>query len=280
LIIAHTVKDLQSFLASKSSAQIGFVPTMGALHQGHLSLVTQAKAYCELVVVSIFVNPLQFNDPADFTKYPKVPDADAQLLRAIDCDLLFLPTYEEIYPSDFTKVQLDLAGLDAVLEGKSRVGHFDGVVQVLHRLFSIVQPHHAFFGLKDYQQCLVVKKLCSSHFTTLNLHFLPTQRADSGLALSSRNARLSDNGVKRAEKIAESLFGVRSLMSGYSPAETLAAIHEKLTPYVDSIDYLVIAETETLSPINTWESGKNYIILTAVYIEKVRLIDNFDFQYP
>lgn len=277
MIIAHTIKDLESFFEAHSGVQIGFVPTMGALHKGHLSLVKSAKQHSDVVVVSIFVNPLQFNDPADFKKYPVTIESDISLLTDTQCDLLFLPSYDEVYPAGFSSVVLPLDNIDNILEGASRKGHFDGVVQVLHRLFSIVSPTHAFFGLKDFQQCLVVKKLCDAFFPSIQLHFLPTMRMESGLAMSSRNTRLSEEGLNRAAAISKTLFAIKSLMNAYPPDAVADILKNKLSAFVDSIDYLVIVDPQTLSPILSWDSNKNYIILTAVFIEGVRLIDNFEF---
>lgn len=183
--------ELEIKTLKKAGRSIGFVPTMGALHSGHLSLIESAKSQCDVVVCSIFINPTQFNDAKDFDRYPRNYNDDAELLKSVNCDILFLPSVKEIYPDESFKLNIDFGFLETVLEGKYRPGHFKGVGMVVKRLFELVNPDHAFFGLKDYQQFMVIKKLVEIYQFPIQLHGMPTIREKDGLAMSSRNKLLN-----------------------------------------------------------------------------------------
>jgi len=274
LRIVKNINELREFVDSKKELKIGFVPTMGALHSGHLSLVENAKKISDIVVVSIFVNPLQFNNKEDLKKYPRDLGKDAEMLKTANCDLLFVPEVDDVFPSDFDKISVNLEGIDSVFEGAFRKGHFDGVVQVLYRLFSLINPSHVFFGLKDFQQCMVVKKLIESCFPNISLNLVPTVREENGLAMSSRNTRLSEEGVQKASNISKSLNNTCNLFPNKSPKELVEYFANQLKYSDVELEYVVVVDAETLTVPDTWENHKKYIILTAVYIEGVRLIDN------
>lgn len=272
--IAKTINELSQFISENIGNKIGFVPTMGALHQGHLSLIKAAGKSTDFVVVSLFVNPLQFNNPEDLEKYPRDLENDILLLEKSGCDLLFAPSVEEMYPENTPKIELDIKNLDSIMEGKMRKGHFDGVVQVLYRLFSVVKPDEVFFGLKDYQQCMVVKCVLKAYFPEIKLSLEPTVRETSGLAMSSRNQRLSKEGQEKAAEIFKTLSYCKSLYPLYTPQEIISRGKEMFKKSNIETEYLEIADSDNLNFPVSWEKNKNYIILAAVYIESVRLIDN------
>ncbi len=275
MLIAKTNKELKKFLENSDINQkIGFVPTMGALHLGHLKLIEKSKKENLFTVVSIFVNPKQFNNKEDFNKYPITINEDIELLKSVNCDLLYIPTYEEIYPSGMTNVDIPLHDLDKVYEGEKRPGHFAGVAAVVHRLFSLVEPHKAFFGLKDFQQCLVIKNLRDQYFKNIRLKFCPTIREKSGLAMSSRNKRLSKEGLKVASNIYKAMKEVKS---NFNKIDINTALNEGLKllkQYPIQIDYFSVANKHTLKPNKHWMPVRNNVLLVAVIIEDVRLIDN------
>jgi pantoate--beta-alanine ligase len=265
--------------AQKASGSIiGFVPTMGALHQGHVSLVTQCADLADKTVVSIFVNPLQFNNPEDYKKYPRNHDADIALLQKSRCDVLFLPEYQDIYPENLQSSEVDLGILDQVLEGHHRPGHFQGVAKVVERLFNIVTPELALFGMKDYQQLLVI-----SHMTTvLNLPVkiipCPVIRDRHGLALSSRNQRLTDNGRISARQIFQALKFCESGLTQKTKFNVLRAqAIEQLSKSGIETEYLALYDATKF--VEAQEASKgSYIVLFAGYLEGVRLIDNLMFS--
>lgn len=258
------------YLADQS---IGFVPTMGALHEGHLSLVERAKNECDVVVCSIFVNPTQFNDPKDLEKYPRPIEHDIELLEKANCDVLFLPEVEEIYRGD-DKWAIDLDGLDEFLEGSIRPGHYQGVTQVVKILFDIVVPTKAFFGQKDYQQLLVISKMVSKLGLNVKLEMCPTVREKDGLAMSSRNIRLSELERKnalalyRALQLAQSEFSTKSIQQ-----ITADATHYlETSPGID-LEYFQICDGLTLEPVSS-NRGSKLVALVAARLGHTRLIDN------
>jgi pantoate--beta-alanine ligase len=252
---------------------IGFVPTMGALHYGHISLVSSAMSQCDITIVSIFVNPTQFNNADDLLKYPRTLEADVELLSTINCDAVFAPSVEEMYPKNRDSIQLDLGNLANLMEGKFRPGHFDGVVDVVSRLFEIVKPTKAFFGLKDFQQVSVITFMTKKLNLPIEIIACPTLREDSGLAMSSRNMRLSELGKKDALHIYRSLSLAKELASNFSPFE----VKEKVINYFKEgkleLEYLEIVNPTTLESLNTeWVDGATACIVA--YCGDVRLIDN------
>jgi pantoate--beta-alanine ligase len=275
MLIAKTNKELKKFLENREMNQkIGFVPTMGALHHGHLKLIEKSKKESLFTVVSIFVNPKQFNNKEDFNKYPITINEDIKLLKSIDCDLLYMPTYEEIYPSVLENIDIPLHDLDKVFEGEKRPGHFKGVAAVVHRLFSLVEPHKAFFGLKDFQQCLVIKNLRDQYFKNIKLKFCPTIREKSGLAMSSRNKRLSKEGLIIASNIYKAMKEVKSKYNHLDVNTALKEGLKILKNHPIEIDYFSVANKNTLKPNKQWMPVRNNVLLVAVIVEEVRLIDN------
>lgn len=260
--------------------RIGFVPTMGALHAGHMSLIEKSKSTCDVTVSSIFVNPTQFNDPKDFEKYPVTITNDLLLLTNVGCDILFLPSVKEIYPHGTAfRDRYHLGEIESVLEGRFRPGHFQGVCQVVHRLLDIVQPADLFMGQKDYQQCLVVKQLVQLINFPVNIIIADTYREVSGLAMSSRNLRLSEKQKQDAVAISKMLQHIKSnyTITPLSELESYATNH-LLASGFNKVDYVSIAEAETLQPAVAVIEGHKLVALIAAFIGDVRLIDNVVLQ--
>ena len=261
MVICKTVADLRQYLSRLGP--LGFVPTLGALHEGHASLIREAKKSGRPTVVSIFVNPTQFNDPGDFAKYPKTLEADVLLLERHGVDVLFLPSVSEIYPVPPTE-HYELGYLETILEGKYRPGHFQGVCQVMDRLLTIVGPADLYMGQKDYQQCLVVKKLIKDRGFAIHFFMCPILREPDGLAMSSRNVRLTPSQRQGATALYEALEAVKK---GMSPAEAT----EELEGKGFRVDYVEVADARTLLP---WDGHSKSVILVAAFTGDVRLIDN------
>ncbi len=280
MLIAKTNNELRAALiaVNPDNKSIGFVPTMGALHGGHIALMKQSIANNFCTIVSVFVNPKQFNNQEDFNKYPQKVQEDANLLAQNHCNVLFIPSVDEIYNADYQNIALDIHDLDSVFEGPHRPGHFSGVVAVVYRLFQLVGPQNAYFGLKDYQQCMIIQKLKETYFENLNLHFCQTVREPSGLAMSSRNARLSEKGKERAAHI---YLAIRMLENGFinnlPMADTLNTAKKYLIKKVDGIEYFDMANSQNLQKVNEWQTPGSNVIVAALTIEKVRLIDNLIF---
>lgn len=254
--------------------RIAFVPTMGALHQGHLALINHAQTLADVVVCSIFVNPTQFNDPGDLAKYPRTFEKDQALLQAADCNLLFHPTVDEMYGQS-EKWQLDLGHLDRVLEAKRRPGHFQGVTQIVYKLFDAVQPDVACFGQKDFQQYKVVSYMVGKLRLPVVLEMCPTIREPGGLALSSRNARLSVSGRQQALALYRTLqqmqadFGKKSL-SALRKGAVHALTH---SPGVE-LEYIEIYDADTFQAARGATGHQTLVALVAAWVDGVRLIDN------
>ncbi len=260
----------------KAGLKTGFVPTMGALHTGHISLITKSKSETGITVCSIFVNPTQFNNAADFEKYPVTLDKDIYMLEKAGCDVLFLPSVEEIYPPGYKKESYDLGYLETVLEGKFRPGHFQGVCMVVHRLLDIVKPANLYLGQKDYQQCMIISRLLTltGLDTTIRLRISPTVREADGLAMSSRNMRLNTIERERASALFKSLSYIRENINPGSveklKANAIAMLVEKgLQP-----EYVEVANADDLSLISHWDGREKIVALVAAYNNEVRLIDN------
>ena len=257
---------------------VGFVPTMGALHGGHISLIEKSKNTCDITVSSIFVNPTQFNNVKDFEKYPITVSNDILLLEKSGCDVLFMPRVNEIYPDGFSsKYHYDLGEIEFVLEGKYRPGHFQGVCQVVHRLLNIVQPDKLFMGQKDYQQCLIVKRLVESLHLNVQVVTAGTYREASGLAMSSRNLRLNEQEKEIASGISKMLRYIkeRFTTTPFSVLEDYAT-NLLLTSGFTKVDYVSIADADTLQPASIVKGKNNLVTLIAAYINDVRLIDNME----
>lgn len=264
----------------KQNLSIGFVPTMGALHAGHISLIEKSKKTCDITVSSIFVNPTQFNDLNDFEKYPVTIGNDILLLEKTGCDILFMPSVKEIYP-DGMKLSnhYDLGEIEFVLEGEFRPGHFQGVSQVVHRLLNIINPNKIFMGQKDYQQCLVIKKLVDSLDLKVEVVTAPTYREPSGLAFSSRNLRLSERQKIAAAEISKVLQDIKERVATtpFSVLQADATDH-LLSSGFTRVDYVSIADSKTLHPADHLVNGTKLVALVAAFIGDVRLIDNAELQ--
>ena len=274
------IKDpllFKDWLAVKriSNGPIGFVPTMGALHQGHIALIRQAREESGLVVCSIFVNPTQFNDPKDFTKYPVTTEDDIYQLETAGTDVLFLPSVEGLYPNGTKDLErYDLGYLENILEGFYRPGHYQGVCQVMSRLLKAVGPDLLFMGQKDYQQCMVVNRLI--HILKMNTRLVtcPTIREPDGLAMSSRNKRLDKKQRENAVAIYKALSYIKeNINAGITNAVIDEAI-QLLKKYNFKPDYVAIADAGTLELINDWDGDKKLVALIAAFQQDVRLIDN------
>ena len=269
--------ELHEYIADRrlDGAIIGFIPTLGALHQGHLELVKRSLSERALTICSIFVNPTQFNNSVDFARYPKTLDDDILKLETAGTDILFIPEVEDIYPGGTADLaKFDLGYLETILEGSSRPGHFQGVCQVMQRLLTIVDPHLLFMGQKDYQQCLVVKRLLEITSSTVKLITAPTVRRTDGLALSSRNARLSDNGRIIAKGIFETLSFVKQSLTPGDLKLLLGEARQMLAKKGFVVDYVEIAHAESLLLTDSWDGNASLICLIAAFLEEVRLIDN------
>lgn len=260
--------------ARASGKSIGFVPTMGALHPGHLSLVSKAKAENKLVVSSIFVNPIQFNKPEDLKHYPRTPEQDMAALSDSGCDVVFCPDVKEMYPEPESQVY-DFGMLDKVMEGSFRQGHFNGVAIVVKKLFDIVRPHNAYFGTKDYQQLQIIRVLVRMEKIPVNIIACPTIREPDGLAMSSRNMRLGTAERKAAPLIYQTLQGAKERIARMRPAEVKEwAVNQiNANPFLQT-EYFEIADADTLMPAEQAHPNQTLVACTAVYAGNIRLIDN------
>ena len=258
-----------------SNKSIGFVPTMGALHEGHLSLVKLAQKDCDLVVCSIFINPTQFNDSNDLENYPITIEEDIKLLEEQSCDILFLPNVTEMYPEGLNTKQYLLNGIDKVLEGRKRPGHFDGVCTIVHRLFSIVRPQIAYFGEKDFQQVAVIRQMVNSLSLPIQIKTGKTIRDNDGLAKSSRNTLLSITQRKKATYVYASLQKIKSLFSKVDCAQLKEMIKDDVNQVQDmQLDYVEIVNPHSFRPLQGKGIKEEAVALIAVFLGKVRLIDN------
>jgi len=278
--IVSTRKDLRNKIDrwKNEGKVIGFVPTMGALHKGHLSLVKEARKQSDVVVVSIFVNPTQFNNPDDLKTYPRDLDKDVKMLEELDVELIFAPTVKEMYPEEDTR-QFDFGNLDKVMEGKYRPGHFNGVAQVVSKLFDQVTPDKAFFGEKDFQQLAIIRRLVKDLKMPVDVVGCPIVREPDGLAMSSRNMLLTPEMRKNAPVIAETLSESLNFAPGKTVKETIDLVTEKINNTGElEVEYFEIVDGDTLQAVENWDDS-NYIVgCIAVFAGKVRLIDNVTYK--
>ncbi len=276
--IFKTKASLQAYLqeARKSDQKIALIPTMGALHEGHLSLLNYAKPLSDIRVCSIFVNPTQFNDPNDLEKYPRPIENDIKLLEAVGCDILFLPTVDEMYPDKHEHWHIDLGELDQIWEGEKRPGHFQGVTQVVYKLFTLVQPHIACFGQKDFQQVMVIKRMIEMKDLPIQLAICPIIRDQDGLALSSRNMRLSEEGKIIALALSRSLTYVKDHINDVMALREIKDQALKILTATDglSVEYFAICESTSLKEVDHIDFSKQHVALVTAWVEGVRLIDN------
>ena len=269
-----TVSSLQQTLALHAGQVIGFVPTMGALHQGHISLVERARKECDVVVVSVFVNPTQFNDKNDLKNYPRTPEADAAMLEAAGVDYVLFPSVEEIYPEPDTRV-FDFGQIDKVMEGATRPGHFNGVAQVVSRLFAIVNPTKAYFGEKDFQQIAVIRAMCSQLGLTLEIIDCPIIRDVDGLARSSRNTLLTPEHRAAAPHIYEVLSAAATKLSEMTPQQlTEWVVAEVENNPLLKVIYFQAVDALSLQQVENWEDSARIQGCIAVQAGEIRLIDN------
>ena len=278
--LIHTVQELRTELNAQRLAgkKIGFVPTMGALHEGHASLVKLAVAENDVVVVSDFVNPTQFNDQNDLLKYPRTLEADCELLDKVGAHYVFAPSVEEIYPEPDTR-QFSYAPLDTVMEGKFRPGHFNGVCQVVSKLFMMVEPHCAYFGEKDFQQLAIIREMVKQMNFPIRIVGCPIVREFDGLALSSRNARLSDVQRVQALNISKTLFASKEYAVTHTVEETQAFVEQAIAASEGlELEYFEIVDGLTLQKIAGWDDTDYAVGCITVFCGEVRLIDNIKFK--
>lgn len=275
--VIRTVEELKSAIAEarKSGKSVGLVPTMGALHEGHMSLIRNARKHNDVVVTSVFVNPTQFNNPDDLRTYPRTEEADCALLEKEHVDIAFIPSVEEMYPEPDTRV-FDLGPVAEVMEGAMRPGHFNGVAQIVSRLFAIVQPDRAYFGEKDFQQIAVIRKMVQLEDFNIDIVPCPICREDDGLALSSRNVRLSAHQRQIAPNIHRILE--ESTSWGKTLPETRRQVIDAINAYPEmEVEYYEIVDAATMQPIASWEESDSPVGCVTVYLGDVRLIDNIKY---
>jgi pantoate--beta-alanine ligase len=284
MILFRSIDALQKHLNKQktNNLSVGFVPTMGALHHGHLSLIGMSKAKCDITVCSIFVNPTQFNDSKDFDKYPITIENDIRLLEQAQCDILFLPSANVIYPNGTAlTTHYQLGFLETILEGKFRHNHFQGVCQVVHRLLDIVAPQVLFLGQKDYQQCMVIQQLIALTGIKTQLIIGATLRESAGLAMSSRNMRLSDDDKQKATIIYQSLQYIKQQCNHQLPIALTEKIREQLLLNgFEKVDYVAICNANNLEPVTEINTTTPKVALVAAFLNGVRLIDNLLLNEP
>ena len=278
--VIHTIKDLQAELSvlKAQGKKVGLVPTMGALHAGHASLVKRSVNENEVTVVSVFVNPTQFNDKNDLVKYPRTLDADCKLLEACGATYAFAPSVEEMYPEPDTR-QFSYAPLDTVMEGAFRPGHFNGVCQIVSKLFEAVKPHRAYFGEKDFQQLAIIREMVRQMQFDLEIVGCPIVREEDGLALSSRNARLSAEERENALKISQTLFKSRTFAATHTVSETLKFVEDAIAAVPGlRLEYFEIVDGNTLQKVDNWNQTSDVVGCITVFCGDVRLIDNIKYK--
>ena len=277
MILFKKATDITNYLLQlkQTGKTIGFVPTMGALHAGHISLINTSKMVSDVTVCSIFVNPAQFNDVKDFNNYPTTIERDIDILEKAGCDILFLPPVGEIYPDGIENMEkYNLGYLETVLEGKYRPGHFQGVCMVVHRLLNVIPAHRLFLGQKDYQQCMIIKKLVELKNIDIEIKICPTLRENDGLAMSSRNVRLPEAARKNATGLFEALVYLKSnITSGNLQALKIHAA-QILSDNGFKTDYIEIVDATKLDILNNWNGDTKIVAVAAAFLGEVRLIDN------
>lgn len=268
--------DLQSFLQKQKEegATVGFIPTMGALHSGHIALVKRSNTENSLTAVSIFVNPTQFNDAGDLAKYPRTIDTDIEKLEAAGCDILFLPEVDEMY-NEVTSDEFDFGFIGTVYEGEYRPGHFPGVATICKKFFEILVPTKAYFGKKDYQQWLIVTAIAKQVSEDIEVVGCETIREEDGLAMSSRNLRLNEQERIIAKRLPQMLFYLKDSVDKTNLTEALNTARNTLNSDDNiALEYLDIVDSETLKPITSWDNENGILAITALKVGEIRLIDN------
>ncbi len=278
--VVNTIQKLQSLLQplQQQGKKIGLVPTMGALHEGHASLVKKCVLENDVAVVSVFVNPTQFNDKKDLEKYPHTLDADCKLLESIGAAYVFAPEVSEIYPEPDTR-HFSYPPLDTVMEGRFRPGHFNGVCQIVSKLFYIVKPDRAYFGEKDYQQLAIIRRMVADLKLGIEIVGCPIVREKDGLALSSRNQRLSAQDRKTALGISQTLFASKDFASAHTVGDTLKFVEESIGSKNGlRLEYFEIVDGVSLQPVQNWNDSKSIVGCITVFCGEVRLIDNIKYK--
>lgn len=278
MLLVETIAELKTILTEfRKKGSVGFVPTMGALHEGHISLVEKAVKENYAVVVSIFVNPTQFNDPNDLKRYPRTLENDLQLLEPSGCKIVFSPNVKEVYPEKDERV-FDFGILERVMEGEHRPGHFNGVAQVVSKLFEMVEPDKAYFGLKDFQQLAIIKNMVKQLNLPVTIEPCPIIREESGLAMSSRNELLSSEQRINASLISKTLHAAQELKTEKSVEELKKWVVQSINKnqYLD-VEYFEIVDDELLEPIQNWNEQNTKVGCIAVFCGEIRLIDNIVF---
>ena len=277
MLVVETIKELKQELEKYNSKNIGFVPTMGALHDGHISLVKRSVEENDVTVVSVFVNPTQFNDKADLERYPRTEEADKKLLDAAGCDIVFMPKVEEMYPEEDTRV-FNFGCIETVMEGKYRPGHFNGVAQIVSKLFYAVEPTRSYFGEKDFQQVAIIRDMVRQLNLPVEIIACPIIREESGLARSSRNELLSAEERKKAALISEVFSKSVNFAKEMSVEEVKNWVCEQFThDEVFKMDYYDIVDGNSLQSISSWEDSDYIVGCIAIYCGKIRLIDNIHY---
>lgn len=278
--VIHTIKDLQAELTvlRAQGKKVGLVPTMGALHVGHASLVKRSVSENGVTVVSVFVNPTQFNDKNDLAKYPRTLDADCRLLEDCGAAFAFAPSVEEMYPQPDTR-EFSYAPLDTVMEGAFRPGHFNGVCQIVSKLFDAIQPDRAYFGEKDFQQLAIIREMVRQMNYKLEIVGCPIVREEDGLALSSRDKRLSAQERENALNISRTLFKSRTFATSHTVSETQKMVEEAIEAAPGlRLEYFEIVDGNTLQKVNSWEDAQYVVGCITVFCGEVRLIDNIKYK--
>ena len=278
--VVKTISELKSLISGykQENKTVGLVPTMGALHAGHKSLVDRARKENDIVVVSVFVNPTQFNNKQDLATYPRTEERDCALLEAAGCDVVFMPAVEEVYPEPDNR-QFDLGVVAEVMEGAHRPGHFNGVAQIVSKLFGFVEPDRAYFGEKDFQQIAVIRKMVQLEGFKLQIVACPIKREDDGLALSSRNARLTAEQRQLAPNIYRVLKESCNFAKSHTVAETEKFVVDSLNalPQME-VEYYSIVDALTMQPVSDWADADSITGCITVYCGEVRLIDNIAYK--
>ena len=280
MLVVDTIEQLRSYLAAARAEgkSVGLVPTMGALHEGHASLVARSVAENGVTVVSVFVNPTQFNDKGDLERYPRTLDADCRLLQRLGADCVFAPSVEEVYPEPDTR-EFDFTPLDKVMEGIYRPGHFNGVAQIVSKLFMYVEPDRAYFGEKDFQQLAIIREMVRQMDFKLTIVGCPIVREADGLALSSRNALLTESQRRTALAISKTLFASVAYAKQHTLAETKQMVEQAIADTEGlELEYYEIVDGNTLQPLTAWDDASYVVGCITVYCGKVRLIDNIRYK--
>ncbi len=276
--VLNNIKSVHNLIVKlkKTGKTIGFVPTMGALHQGHISLVEQSLKENDFTLVSVFINPTQFNNSEDLKKYPITTDNDIEILKKHGADAVYFPKVEDIYPNGLTSEHYEFFGLEMQMEGKFRPGHFDGVATVIRRFFEIVQPLNAYFGEKDFQQLRIVQELVKKFHLPIQIVPVAIKREEDGLAMSSRNVRLTENQRKESPIIYQILLQAKEYLKNHSIEETKKFVEEKFKETSFKLEYFEIADEKNLLPAKEKLKDQKLRAFIAVFADEVRLIDNLD----